>query len=123
MRLSQGVVDEIQQLQREIRRLRGPRATWHVGDIAWGFRQHEGREGEWRIRLWVEDGCTVAWSWLKNDGRAMLEFDVHPDHPLDIVIERLAQTQGTLPVVDRRDTGRVLGIITRDSLLDTVIPR
>ena len=34
----------------EQRRLLGPRAPWHVGDIAWGLRQHEGRESEWKIR-------------------------------------------------------------------------
>lgn len=48
---------------------------------------------------------------------------VHPDHPLDVVLERLASAQGTLAVVDRRDTRRVLGIISRESLFDTVIPR
>ena len=67
----------MQQLAVEQRRLLGLRATWHVGDIAWGVRQHEGREHEWTIRLWVAEGRTVAWSWLKGD---VLEHDVHPDH-------------------------------------------
>lgn len=80
MRLSPGIIRELQQLQLEQRRLLGLRATWHIGDVAWDLRQHEDREREWRIRLWVEDGRTVAWSWLKDDGRAMLEFEVHPDH-------------------------------------------
>jgi GNAT superfamily N-acetyltransferase len=77
----------MQELALEHRRLLGPRAPWHVGDIAWGFRQHEGRENEWKIRIWVEDGRTVAWSWLKQDRRA-LEHDVHPDYPglLDVVL-------------------------------------
>ena len=34
----------MQQLALEQRRLLGPRAPWHVGDVAWGLRQHEGRE-------------------------------------------------------------------------------
>ena len=42
---------------------------------------------------------------------------VHPDHTLDVVLERLARTDGSLPVLDRRDTRQVLGVITRDSLL------
>jgi ribosomal protein S18 acetylase RimI-like enzyme len=62
----------------EHRRLLGPRATWHVGDVTWGLRQHEGREGEWTFRVWREDGRVVAWSWLKSD-RGLLEYDVHPE--------------------------------------------
>ena len=69
----------MQQLAVEQRRLLGDRAPWHVGDVAWGLRQHEGREREWSIRTWVEDGRVVAWSWLKGD-RAIVELDVHPDH-------------------------------------------
>ena len=46
-----------------------------MGDIAWGLRQHAGREHEWRIRLWEENGEVVAWSWLKR-ATAKLDFDV-----------------------------------------------
>jgi ribosomal protein S18 acetylase RimI-like enzyme len=77
VRLSPEIVAAMQQLAAEQRRLLGLRAPWHVGDIAWGLRQHEGREHEWTIRLWVGDGRTVAWSWLKGD---VLEHDVHPEH-------------------------------------------
>lgn len=80
----------MQELALEQRRLLGPRAPWHIGDVAWGLRQHEGREDEWKIRLWVEGGRTVAWSWLKQDGRDRLEFDVHPDH-LHLLDEILAE--------------------------------
>ena len=60
MRLAPEIVAAMQQLALEQRRLLGPRAPWHVGDVAWGLRQHEGRENEWKIRLWVEDGRVVA---------------------------------------------------------------
>jgi ribosomal protein S18 acetylase RimI-like enzyme len=80
MKLSPPVVSAMQQLAVEQRRLLGPRAAWHVGDIAWGVRQHDGREDEWKIRLWIGGGAVVAWSWLKDDGRALLEHDVHPEH-------------------------------------------
>jgi len=80
----------MQQLALEQRRLLGRRAPWHVGDVAWGLRQHEGRESEWKIRLWVEDGRVVAWSWLKQDGRDRLEHDVHPEH-LHLIDEILAE--------------------------------
>ena len=63
----------------EVRRALGPRAPWHVGDIAWGFRQHAGREHEWRVRLWEADGSVVAWSWLRLD-TGKLSHDVHPHH-------------------------------------------
>jgi len=42
---------------------------------------------------------------------------VHPDHPLDIVVDRLSQSDGVLPVVSRADAHRVEGIVTPDSIL------
>jgi ribosomal protein S18 acetylase RimI-like enzyme len=77
------------ELALEQRRLLGPRAPWHVGDVTWGLRQHEGREDEWTFRLWRVDGRVVAWSWLKGD-RGILEHDVHPDH-LHLLDEILAE--------------------------------
>ena len=78
----------MRELALEQRRLLGPRAPWHVGDVAWGLRQHEGREHEWEFRVWREGGVVVAWSWLKGD-RGLLEYDVHPDHRrlLDEILE------------------------------------
>ena len=68
----------MQSLALQQRRLLGVRAPWHVGDLAWGLRQHAGREHEWRIRLWEDDGAVVAWSWLKT-GTGDLELDVRTD--------------------------------------------
>jgi ribosomal protein S18 acetylase RimI-like enzyme len=76
------------ELALEQRRDLGVRAPWHVGDITWGLRQHEGREDEWTIRTWRDGDRTVAWSWLKGD-RAVLEFDVRRDR-LDLLDEILA---------------------------------
>lgn len=76
--LSPDIVAAMQQLAVEQRRIVAERAPWHVGDLAWGTRRDEGAEHEWRIRLWVEDGRTVAWSWLRQSG--LLDHDVHPDH-------------------------------------------
>ena len=62
----------MKQLALEQRRLLGPRAPWHVGDIAWGLRQHEGREPEWTFRLWRDSGDrVVAWSWLKGTAASL----------------------------------------------------
>jgi ribosomal protein S18 acetylase RimI-like enzyme len=63
----------------EQRRALGDRASWHVGDVTWGLRQHEGREPEWTFRVWREGGRVVAWSWLKSD-RGLLEHDVARGH-------------------------------------------
>jgi hypothetical protein len=43
------------ELALEQRRDLGVRASWHVGDVTWGLRQHEGREDEWTFRVW-QDG-------------------------------------------------------------------
>lgn len=105
MRLSPEIVAGMQQLALEQRRLLGPRAPWHVGDIAWGLRQHEGRENEWKIRLWVEDGRIVAWSWLKQNGRDRLEHDVHPDH-VHLLDEILAEPAAQLALAYEDDEER-----------------
>jgi ribosomal protein S18 acetylase RimI-like enzyme len=78
------------ELALEQRRELGVRAPWHVGDITWGLRQHEGRETEWTFRVWRDGERTVAWSWLKADHPgALLEFDVRRDR-LDLLGEILA---------------------------------
>jgi ribosomal protein S18 acetylase RimI-like enzyme len=94
----------MQQLALEERRLLGPRAAWHVGDIAWGLRQHEGRQGEWKIRIWVEGGRVVAWSWLKGDGD-QLEHDVHPEH-LHLLDEILSEPTARVAAAFEDDAER-----------------
>jgi CBS domain-containing protein len=42
---------------------------------------------------------------------------VHPDHPLDVVLDRLSETNGLLPVVSRVNVRRVEGVVTSDSIL------
>jgi CIC family chloride channel protein len=42
---------------------------------------------------------------------------VHPDHPLDVVLDRLSETRGLLPVVSRTDVTRVEGVVTADSIV------
>jgi ribosomal protein S18 acetylase RimI-like enzyme len=76
------------ELALEQRRELGVRAPWHVGDITWGLRAHEGREDEWTIRIWKDGDRTVAWSWLKGD-RGLLEYDVRRDR-LDLLDEIFA---------------------------------
>jgi CIC family chloride channel protein len=41
----------------------------------------------------------------------------HPDHTMDIVIDRLEESGGMLPVVSRTDAHRLEGVITADSLI------
>ena len=42
---------------------------------------------------------------------------VHPDHPLDVVLERFAESPGLLPVVSRDPVNRLEGVITSDEIL------
>ncbi|HZT83939.1 MAG TPA: N-acetyltransferase [Gaiellaceae bacterium] len=89
------------ELALEQRRDLGVRSPWHVGDITWGLRQHEGREAEWTIRIWKDGARTVAWSWLKDD-RALLEFDVRRDR-LDLLDEILAEPDARTTVAFEDD--------------------
>jgi chloride channel protein, CIC family len=41
----------------------------------------------------------------------------HVDHPIDMVLDRFAQSGGILPVVSRADAHRVEGVVTIDSIL------
>jgi CIC family chloride channel protein len=36
----------------------------------------------------------------------------HPDHPLDVILERLSESDGILPIVSRDDIRRVEGVVT-----------
>jgi chloride channel protein, CIC family len=42
---------------------------------------------------------------------------VHPDHPLDVVLERFAESGGVLPVVSRADVNTVVGIIRLEDII------
>jgi ribosomal protein S18 acetylase RimI-like enzyme len=97
-----GDLRALQDLALEQRRLLGPRAPWHVGDVAWGLRQHEGREHEWRIRLWEEDGRIVAWSWLKG-ATGELDVDVRHDRR-GLLNEILAEPDATTAFAFEDDT-------------------
>jgi CIC family chloride channel protein len=41
---------------------------------------------------------------------------VHPDHSIDVVLERLSEAGGTLPVVSRANARHVEGVITLESI-------
>jgi CIC family chloride channel protein len=42
---------------------------------------------------------------------------VHADHPVEIALDRFAETAGLLPVVSRADAHRVEGVVTLDSIM------
>ena len=74
----------------------------------------EGSVTRQQLKEWSESGRA-------GDPIASLVDDafvhVHPDHPIDVVLERLSQSGGLLPVVSRTEARRVEGVITPDSLL------
>jgi ribosomal protein S18 acetylase RimI-like enzyme len=88
VRLTPEIIAAMHELALEQRRELGVRAPWHVGDVTWGLRAHEGREHEWKIRIWKDGDRTVAWSWLKGD-RGLLEYDVRRER-LDLLDEIFA---------------------------------
>jgi CBS domain-containing protein len=47
----------------------------------------------------------------------------HIDHPVDIVLDRFAQSGGILPVVSRADVRKLEGVVTIDSILAFAGPR
>jgi ribosomal protein S18 acetylase RimI-like enzyme len=98
------------ELALEQRRELGARAPWHVGDITWGLRQHEGREDEWRIRIWRDGDRAVAWSWLKGE-RRLLDFDVRRDR-LDLLDEILTDPEARTTVAFDDDS-EVLAALAR----------
>jgi ribosomal protein S18 acetylase RimI-like enzyme len=54
-------------------------ASWHIGDIPSGRRQHIGRDPEWPTALWVRGGEVLAWAWARLPDH--LDLAVHPEHP------------------------------------------
>jgi CIC family chloride channel protein len=46
-----------------------------------------------------------------------LDVHAHPDHGLDVVFERLVQSRGALPIVDREHVKRVAGVVTLAGLV------
>jgi predicted transcriptional regulator len=47
----------------------------------------------------------------------------HPDQPIDVVVDRLAQSEGILPIVSRADAHQLEGVVTLDSLLGNAAQR
>ncbi len=41
----------------------------------------------------------------------------HPDHPMDVVLERLEESGGILPIVSRTEIHRLEGVVTPESLM------
>ena len=43
---------------------------------------------------------------------------VHPDHPIELALQRLKKNPGLLPVLSRSQVQRVEGVITQESLTE-----
>jgi chloride channel protein, CIC family len=52
------------------------------------------------------------------NGLMIIEFaHAHPDHPIELVLDRLGKNPGLLPVVSRRQVREVVGIVTPQSVM------
>jgi CIC family chloride channel protein len=64
---------------------------------------------------------------VMQEGQVTLDMPpavhVHPDHSVDVVLERFRQSEGRLPVVSRANVRLQLGTITLASLMSYVQPR
>ena len=52
---------------------------------------------------------------LSDPVSSLLDSEIvhaHPDHPSELVLQRLAQSHGVLPIVSREDAQQVLGVVT-----------
>ena len=68
----------------------GPRAGYHVGDMAWWTSMFEWPTPKGpaaRQRFWLDrdSGAPLAWAWLAKDRE--LDFAVHPDHDHGVLHE------------------------------------
>ncbi len=52
-----------------------------------------------------------------------LQVHVHPDHGLDVVFDRLVQSRGALPVLNRDHVRRVSGVVTLPRLMEALSAR
>ncbi|MEW9552790.1 GNAT family N-acetyltransferase [Nonomuraea sp. NPDC050783] len=84
--------DDLRRLQELASGLWSWASQYHVGDLAWGRRQHLGREVEWPTALWEEDGRVVAWAWVQQPGFLSLQAD--PARP-ELVDAALAWARAT----------------------------
>jgi hypothetical protein len=41
----------------------------------------------------------------------------HPDHPIDVVLDRLTESDGVLPIVSRTEIHLIEGVVTPDTIL------
>ncbi|MGE0463303.1 MAG: chloride channel protein [Vicinamibacterales bacterium] len=60
---------------------------------------------------------TGAWTGAIGPLAGDVGLHAHPDQPIDVVLERLAEAHGVLPIVSRSDIRRVVGAVTADSIL------
>ena len=70
-----------------------------------------------QLERWMAAGKSAEAVGAVVDGLAV---HVYPDHPIDVVLDRFAQTGGLLPVMSRTADGRVEGVITLDSILGVI---
>ena len=67
-----------------------------------------------RVEEAVNGGASET---LIHDLLVMNVAHAHPDHPLEVVLERLGKIPGVLPVVSRKQVREVLGIITAQTVM------
>jgi CIC family chloride channel protein len=70
-----------------------------------------------QLERWMAAGKSAEAVGTMIEGSAV---HVYPDHPIDVVLDRFAQTGGLLPVMSRTTPGQVEGVVTLDSILRVI---
>ncbi|MFI0447348.1 GNAT family N-acetyltransferase [Actinomadura sp. 6N118] len=89
-------------------------SRWHIGDMAWMWFQHTGRESERRTALWERGGQTVAWTWA-NLPNGSLDLQLDPAHPelADEILAWFAETGGRAVTVLEDETAMIEALLRR----------
>lgn len=99
---------------------RSVESVWQEGDANDARPRLVGTAGELTGLLRLERVAEAMQSGHGSDTVESLAdasfHHAHPDHPIDVVLERLADSDGLLPILSREETRRVEGVITSDDV-------
>lgn len=90
--------EDLRSMQELARRIWSPASQCHIGDLAWGRRQHLGREHEWPTALWEDEGEVIAWGWAQTADSLSLLVDPARPEAADEVLRWFHDTAGEGPL-------------------------
>jgi CIC family chloride channel protein len=89
------------------------RETGQRGYLVGSPRQMTGVVSSEQLRVAVESGRGEE---LVRTIANMTPVHAHPDHPIDVVLDRMVKSAGLLPIVNRADVHQVEGVIVMEDI-------